>query len=548
MNLSKGVTGVLFSAFAATLSVEALAVPTNLACYKAYSFSITQAQNSVVSSLDFISFYRDVFHRFDNSTPQSWVKNFDYVKAFHQQAKELVLKEFSKDDITRLAEEVHETGYLANERLVFTDPKKISLGSSVNNDAENFLKKHNPSAYQNYVKRYENFANKSNKIKMSDLGFSSSASDLKQAEDFFRAAGKSLTTAQVVEAIEKNSVVINLYQQSYKEMVLAGQNIQDSVSKTKWESKILDNQLNAITNSFIVRKISRELAMENKFLQLDQKALNKMIWILYTYVGQYEGANGYFKDSLVAVSYDKIEESKLKLDQTIDAVIKPILESLPLENIGNISQGALKRKITEGLISGKLPVHEFVKDAPTLGYRVTAENYNKLPKIVKSLMGDVDGTKYTTEQLKNYIGSVINLQVAQRNGVTVPDVYPIGLSVFQSKYIKADGQDVLAKNGKYLSTLQASGFSDLLSSNDQNLIAVLKIARVSMVKLSDLGFNTQEMKGIQSPWGDKQIKPAGKDGYLVLEKDSTGKIDKVYLVNVDEATNLPIAYINAPSK
>ncbi|NUM60060.1 MAG: hypothetical protein HUU56_15605, partial [Bdellovibrionaceae bacterium] len=530
------------------VSLETLGSTANLACYKVYSFPMTETQKSIVSNLDFISFYRDVFHRFDNSTPQGWLKNFDYVKAFHEQAKELVLKELSKDDIARLAEEVHETGYLANERIVFTDPKKISLGASLNSAAEIFLKNHNSTAYENYVNRYENFSSKSNKIKMSDLGFSNSKSDLQQAEAFFKAAGKNLTTAQVAEAIEKNSVVINLYQQSYNEMVLKGQNIQDRVSKAKWESKILDNQLNAITNSFIVRKISRDLAMENKFLKLDQKALNKMIWILYTYVGQYEGANGYFKDSLVAASYDKIEPSKLKLDQTIDAVIKPILESLPLENIGNLTQGTLKRKITEGIASGKLQVHEFVKNAPTLGYKVTEQNYANLPAIVRKLMGDVDGTKYTGDALKKYIGSVINLQVAQKGGVIVPDVYPVNLDFFLNKYITVDGKDVMNKNSKYLSSLEANGFSELLSSNDPNLTALLKIARVPMVKASDLGINIEDAKGIQSPWGDKQNKPAGREAYLVFEKDPKGEITQVYIVNVDEATNLPIAYINAPSK
>ncbi len=171
----------------------------------------------------------------------------------------------------------------------------------------------------------------------------------------------------------------------------------------------------------------------------------------------------------------------------------------------------------------------FIKDTPTIGFKITSSRFEDIPSAIRDHLGGVDQTTYTPEYLEKNIGSVISLQV---NG-DKPDFYVIGKSTFDSKYKPATLEQVQAKNKKYFDKLDGH-IGALLG--DANVIAVLKVAPVEMVSMLDIGFKKEDKITIESPWGE-QTKPAGQDAYLVLDSSN-----QYYMVNVDPH-GLPISYI-----
>jgi nicotinate (nicotinamide) nucleotide adenylyltransferase len=175
---------------------------------------------------------------------------------------------------------------------------------------------------------------------------------------------------------------------------------------------------------------------------------------------------------------------------------------------------------------------QFVKDSPTLAYRITSDRFEDIPNEIRKHLGEVDKTKYTSEYLKKNIGSVFALQM---NGDT-PDFYVIGKETFDAKYASVALDDVAKKNGKYLGKLTTQ-IPDLIAKKDTGLIAVLKTVPTEMIRMSDLGYPLDKEVVIESPWGE-QTKPAGKDAFLVWDD---GK-KQYYMVNVGEDGN-PLSYV-----
>jgi len=178
-------------------------------------------------------------------------------------------------------------------------------------------------------------------------------------------------------------------------------------------------------------------------------------------------------------------------------------------------------------------LHGFIKDAPILGYRITSSKFEDLPAAIRDRIGEVDQTKYTEEYLAANIGSIIALQM---NG-NQADFYVVGKDTFDKKYRTVGAAEVGTKNAKLMGRLQTvPGIQGLLET-DPNVVGALKTVPVQMVRMSEVGYKVEDQVPIQSPWGE-QTKPAGQDGFLVLD-ESNGQY---YMVNQGQDGN-PISYV-----
>ncbi len=202
--------------------------------------------------------------------------NYDYVISFHKKTAEVLKKEMSHEDRLELAREVQDTGYyLPQKRDAIDNVKHPSLGAKINEAAIQYLKdiaKTNPQVHQGleaYEMAYENFEKGGNKIKASKLVLNVLTSA--QQAEFFRLTGKQLTPDQIVKVIASDDVVVNLFQQKFDDMRDIGAAISNQASRDSWNEKIVSNQTNALVNSFIVSKISKELAVSNRYLSLTQE-------------------------------------------------------------------------------------------------------------------------------------------------------------------------------------------------------------------------------------------------------------------------------------
>jgi hypothetical protein len=334
------------------------------ACYQYYNHSITKKQKAAVDSLDFIALYKEVFFNFKNSSRDEWLSNFEFVKKFHAKVKETMLTEMSEADVLELAKEVQDTGYfLPQKRDAIDNVHSHALGSKIPDAALKYLEslavsnqniKQGLEAYHN---AYENFNTSGNKIKVSKLGLTSLTAE--QQAKFFQLANKQLTAEKIATVMKKDEVIINLYQQSFNDMLAIGKEIKSEGSRKKWNTVIVENQTNALVNSMIVSKISADMAVDNKYLQFTEAQRNKIIWMLYTYVGQYNGAAGFSMDSLVRSKYEQIPQDKLLLDQTIDRVVSRKIKELEsrglrLEMFGAVRQTTLARLKMLQLLPSKL--------------------------------------------------------------------------------------------------------------------------------------------------------------------------------------------------
>lgn len=197
------------------------------------------------------------------------------------------------------------------------------------------------------------------------------------------------------------------------------------------------------------------------------------------------------------------------------------------------SQGAIAGRITE-----QTPRHRFVKDAPTLGYRITSGKPEDLPEAVRGLLGKMDATNYA--DLTPYIGSIVNLQMAD---AASPDFYPVGTGIFTEEYVPSSLEEVAARNGEYLKRVSGV-LGALMEKGDPNLVAVLKTVPEPMVKMSEIGYPVAEEVLISVERGTgfvTQSKPAGRDAYLAHD----GK--QWYMINLDDR-GLPASYVPARSE
>lgn len=209
-------------------------------------------------------------------------------------------------------------------------------------------------------------------------------------------------------------------------------------------------------------------------------------------------------------------------------------------NASDQCPGALGVQSKEAIVSTVdrnkgIHTYAFVKDLPILAYEITSSKFSSLPQEISNVLGAVDQTTYTEEYLAQNIGSAIALQIKDGN----PDFYIIGKDTYQSKYRKVPMAQLLEKNQKLVSQLNATSAGSILDRGDQNLVAIVKTVPVEMVRASHLGYPIEQELTIESPWGE-QKKPAGKDAFLTYDASK----NQYYMINVDNS-GLPIGYVSA---
>lgn len=194
------------------------------------------------------------------------------------------------------------------------------------------------------------------------------------------------------------------------------------------------------------------------------------------------------------------------------------------------TQADITVRITEAAPSEKM----FIKDQPILGWRLQSADLTDIPDVIQNNLGSVDATGYDANYLAENIGSVVALQMTGDG----PDFYIISLQTFAESYELVSLADVAEKNAHLVERLEMVGeLAVMFAENDPGLVGVLKTVPVSMIAMSDVGFDVAEEITIEAPWGT-QTKPAGKGAYLVY---GAGE-EQYYMVNVGPDGN-PLNYV-----
>ena len=196
------------------------------------------------------------------------------------------------------------------------------------------------------------------------------------------------------------------------------------------------------------------------------------------------------------------------------------------------TQAELQQRISEGN-----PVMQaFVKDLPILGWTLSSDQIEDLPKAIRDALGGVDKTGYTSSYLAKNVGSIVALQMTGSGS----DFYIIGKDVFDSSYEVVEVEQVIGKNAKLIGRLKnVPEVMELLEARDASLVGALKTVPVNMIRFSDIGYGIEETITIQAPWGE-QTKPSGQEGFLVFDTSE----NQYYMVNQGEDGN-PLSYIPA---
>lgn len=200
-----------------------------------------------------------------------------------------------------------------------------------------------------------------------------------------------------------------------------------------------------------------------------------------------------------------------------------------------LARGVLsKENVVEHVIQTKNYLsYQFIKNMPIFAYKIKSNDANDIPEVLLKNLGKVDNTTYSDNYFKNNIGGAIALQF---NGSEF-DFYVISKDKFIENYTQINLSDVMEKNKKLTNLLLLSKISYLFTENNINIVGALKKEPVSMIKMSEVGFDIKDKIVIESPW-EEQTKPAGKDAYLVYELDKKA----YYMINVGE-DNFPIGYV-----
>ena len=235
------------------------------------------------------------------------------------------------------------------------------------------------------------------------------------------------------------------------------------------------------------------------------------------------------KDKSIPLDVAQATESRIK---EIDATLKKEPPPLPVERkiASDISGAPIEQSQAVKSIQNK-PSDIYVKP-PIVGYEIKAgDTLETLPADIRKHLGKVDGTNYDADYFKQNAGSVIALQYKSDG---TPDFYIIGKKTYEEKYVPSSMKDFATQSPD-----QHKGFITLESAKDSDRIRVIKKpGETTMVKMSEAGYPIDKEITIHSPWGDTQTKPAGQDGYLVIDGDKT------YIVNAD-ASGSPLGYAKA---
>lgn len=176
----------------------------------------------------------------------------------------------------------------------------------------------------------------------------------------------------------------------------------------------------------------------------------------------------------------------------------------------------------------------YVKDLPILGWQLTSDQFEDIPEAIRSNLGSVDATGYDQAYLAQNTGSIIALQFNKEG----PDFYIIGKDTFDEKYELVPLEDIAAKNTRLIERLDlAPEVKAMFEDQTNGMVGALKTTPVEMLRVSALGYATDDALTIQAPWGE-QTKPEGADAFLVWDSGES----QYYMVNAD-SDGLPSSYV-----
>ena len=194
---------------------------------------------------------------------------------------------------------------------------------------------------------------------------------------------------------------------------------------------------------------------------------------------------------------------------------------------------------TQSMIAERVSQHNpaaeaYVKDLPILGWKLTSDQFEDIPDAIRSNLGSVDDTGYDQAYLAQNTGSIIALQFNKEG----PDFYIIGKDTFDEKYELVPLEDIAAKNTRLIERLDlAPEVKAMFEDQTQGMVGALKTTPVEMLRVSALGYATDDALTIQAPWGE-QTKPEGADAFLVWDSGE----NQYYIVNAD-SDGLPSSYV-----
>ena len=263
------------------------------------------------------------------------------------------------------------------------------------------------------------------------------------------------------------------------------------------------------------------------------------------------------KKHLFVFLKDVSEYLQVEKDPTISSILEQLekeyekassIETATEQEEALVSQDEIRRRI-----ASVNPARHTFEKKPIMGYVITEDMMVRdkegkvtdviIPEAIRKYIFQVDsnGTKqeYPPSYYEKKIGCVITLQTKEDG---TPDFYIAGN--FKTDYREINKSEVQSKIPDMFDNLmKVPGLADIIDSG--KVIGASKGALVSMVAMSELGYDTSKEVSIETSWIDektgkpqKQVKPAGKDAYLVL--DSEGQY---YMVNIDDQTGYPINYI-----
>ncbi len=203
------------------------------------------------------------------------------------------------------------------------------------------------------------------------------------------------------------------------------------------------------------------------------------------------------------------------------------------------------------------PVHQFVKNEPTLFFPITAENYNQLPSVLKEKLGELDwtGAAYNEEYFKANIGGGIAIQYAVKDKMLVRDLYVTSADVMKRIYTAVPLTEVADKNPNLIRNLNANDpeIAKMVDAHPEQFIGGIKEAPVEFHKMSEIGFDVEQRVAIRPPWAaigkveDEQVKPAGKDAFLAILRNKDGSLKETYMVQMED-NGLPVDYVPVSQK
>ncbi len=214
----------------------------------------------------------------------------------------------------------------------------------------------------------------------------------------------------------------------------------------------------------------------------------------------------------------------------VDSASEASAGGVAADTAAQASRVVQQKSIVRRVAAANPQVATFVKDQPTLAYKIISNKFEDIPAGIREHLGSIDSTKYTREYLEKNRGSVIALQMKDGQ----PDFYIISKDAYNAKYTSVDIADVAKKNAKYFNSLNVvvPGIA-----NNSGVVAVRKKVSTNMIKMSDIGYKIDEPVTIKSTWGE-QTKPAGQDAYLAWD----GSKNQYYMINTGTDGN-PLSYV-----